>query len=285
MSTKNVEIKVGVAVIAGLIILVCGLIWGRGGSSLGSRKMVTVRFENVQGLSKGDPVIVRGVKQGGVEAIELYRDYVNVLIWIRDDLTLYADVEVRIEDRELMGGRQIALDPGQSEELVAADRILNGSGNTGMMEMLKNAEVVLGRVDSLFTRLNGFLDQSKFDELQAQLQRIAAETEMVVKENRQVISRTAKRLDDMTLTIQEDSLSTRVRMVLDSMDKLAANLDSTAILTRRVIIQIDSKKGTAGNLIHDKELYLNLLRSSANMDSLIADIRKNPGKYFKVSLF
>lgn len=43
--------------------------------------------------------------------------------------------------------------------------------------------------------------------------------------------------------------------------------------------------GTAGKLINDKELYDKLNRMVDAMDALVVDIKKNPGRYVKLSLF
>jgi len=51
------------------------------------------------------------------------------------------------------------------------------------------------------------------------------------------------------------------------------------------IQQINSQKGTVGKMIYDEGLYDNLVRVSANLDSLLVDIRKNPGKYVQISVF
>jgi len=38
-------------------------------------------------------------------------------------------------------------------------------------------------------------------------------------------------------------------------------------------------------IITEKELYEKLLKSAVSLDSLLIDIKKNPGKYFKVKVF
>ncbi len=46
-------------------------------------------------------------------------------------------------------------------------------------------------------------------------------------------------------------------------------------------------EGSAGQLLKDAELYKNLSASLKDLQSLIGDVRKDPGKYLrvKVSLF
>lgn len=284
MSTPHSEIKVGAAVIAGLLILVCGLIWGRGDGGLDASQTFHVRFDDVKGLSKGDPVVVRGLKQGSVDAIGLRREYVDVTLRISSTLVLYDDASCRIEDREIMGGRQLSLDPGSSG--IPADPAVPIPGSSsGMMQMMQQAEQLLLKADSLFTHADLILSDSRLRKLPARLEDITVETAGMIRENRENLRRTAERIEAITRRVEQDSLNTRAVQLIDNLDQLVTVLDSTAASSRRVVQRLDSRQGSAGNLIHDRELYDNLLRSTANLDSLIVDIRKHPGKYFKVSLF
>ena len=64
------------------------------------------------------------------------------------------------------------------------------------------------------------------------------------------------------------------------MNSLAERLDT---LTTR----LNEGQGTAGQLLHDKQLYENMNRAASEMRGLVADIRKDPQKYLhvKVSIF
>jgi phospholipid/cholesterol/gamma-HCH transport system substrate-binding protein len=45
------------------------------------------------------------------------------------------------------------------------------------------------------------------------------------------------------------------------------------------------KESTISLLMRDRVLYDRLLKSSAQLDSLLNDVRKNPKRYFKFSVF
>ena len=49
--------------------------------------------------------------------------------------------------------------------------------------------------------------------------------------------------------------------------------------------RIKSGEGTAGKLINEQELYDKLNRPVESLDALVVDIKKNPGRYVKFSLF
>ena len=80
-------------------------------------------------------------------------------------------------------------------------------------------------------------------------------------------------------------MTERLDGTVKTLDKSTASLD--AILGR-----IDRGEGTMGKLSKDESLYLNLDRAVANlsqaaveMKELTADIRKQPKKYLKISVF
>jgi len=70
----------------------------------------------------------------------------------------------------------------------------------------------------------------------------------------------------------------KTQVLIDNIDSSIKELDLT-------LKQINSKKGTMGKLVYDEKLYNNLTRAAASLDSLLKDVRKNPGKYVKVSVF
>ena len=51
--------------------------------------------------------------------------------------------------------------------------------------------------------------------------------------------------------------------------------------------RLNEGQGTAGQLLHDKQLYDNLNGAATEMRGLVSDIRKDPQKYLrvKVSIF
>ncbi len=65
---------------------------------------------------------------------------------------------------------------------------------------------------------------------------------------------------------------------LGSADKAMENLD-------QLIAKASSGDGTLSKLLNDKELYKNLEMTSKNMSLLLQDLRLNPSRYVKVSVF
>jgi phospholipid/cholesterol/gamma-HCH transport system substrate-binding protein len=81
------EFAVGLVVIAALAVIVVGALW-LSGAHLGKTEAVyTARFRTVGGLGVGNPVVLRGVRVGRVEAIRLAPGN-----WVEADLKIYSGV-------------------------------------------------------------------------------------------------------------------------------------------------------------------------------------------------
>jgi phospholipid/cholesterol/gamma-HCH transport system substrate-binding protein len=64
----------------------------------------------------------------------------------------------------------------------------------------------------------------------------------------------------------------------DRLNRAAERVDS-------LTAKLESGEGAAGALLKDEELYTEMKALVADMRALVADIKKNPKKYFNVSIF
>jgi len=81
------EFAVGLVVIAALAVVVGGALWLSGAHFGKTEEAVTARFRTVGGLGVGNPVVLRGVRVGRVEAIRLAPGN-----WVEADLKIYTGV-------------------------------------------------------------------------------------------------------------------------------------------------------------------------------------------------
>jgi phospholipid/cholesterol/gamma-HCH transport system substrate-binding protein len=86
MKREN-EFAVGLVVIAALAVVVAGGLWLSGAHLGKTDAAVTTRFRTVGGLGVGNPVVLRGVRVGRVEAIRLAPGN-----WVDADLKIYSGV-------------------------------------------------------------------------------------------------------------------------------------------------------------------------------------------------
>ena len=95
-----------------------------------------------------------------------------------------------------------------------------------------------------------------------------------LKLNNEHIANTLSNLSAVTDSLKQADLKS-----------LIAHLDQTFAETAGLFEQIRSGEGTAGRLIMNDSVYDNLNRSLADLDSLLIDLKENPGRYVQVSVF
>ena len=86
MKREN-EFAVGLVVIAALAVVIGGALWLSGAHLGKTEAVVTARFRTVGGLGVGNPVVLRGVRVGRVEAIRLAPGN-----WVEADLKIYTGI-------------------------------------------------------------------------------------------------------------------------------------------------------------------------------------------------
>lgn len=72
---------------------------------------------------------------------------------------------------------------------------------------------------------------------------------------------------------------------LDKLEKTLGNVDKSFAELNSILKKIDQGDGTLSQLMNDKALYTNLESTSKNLSLLLQDLRLNPSRYIKVSVF
>jgi phospholipid/cholesterol/gamma-HCH transport system substrate-binding protein len=266
MVKREKAIKVGIFITLVLVFFMVGQLWlvhfnvGKGGYFL------NIFYDDVSGLKTDDPVRVYGIKKGKVIDMKMRKDGVMVKVWIENSVVLREDATAAIQDVAMISGtKTIVVNPGTSDKLLDISETLRGTANKG----LSTVEVggITKQIESLMATLSGAMSGSEgtFEKLGSTLR----ELDLFLKENRKELNKAIK---GGSASLEE------TKVLLDNMDSTIKELDLT-------LKQINSKEGTMGKLVYDEKLYDNLSSAAANLDSLLVDFRKNPGKYIKVSVF
>ncbi len=181
---RSMEARVGLVVLAALVIFVFSLFWAKDFSLNRDRYELHVMFPTVGGLSEGDPVQVAGVQKGRVTGIQLQSDGVKVTISLDEDVQLPADSRISIQNMGLMGEKFVAIEPGlgpgvltgedtagavsperpgaleatapgaERKDLLQPGQTLSGNYRGGMSEIMGEVEELLRVVQGLASTFN-----------------------------------------------------------------------------------------------------------------------------------
>jgi len=298
MDNRTIELRVGVVVAIAAVILFLGIIWIKEYRFNVQRYKYSVLFPNVGALSVGDPVTVLGVKKGTVERIILSGGDVLVTLDLTTDVKLKKDAEFTVMNIGLMGERFIDVSPGHSSELLDLSRPVVGFYDTGIPEVMGMAGEMLEEIRRLVAHLEGIFgtqwSQESFKETIANLKKLSSDLVTLLDRNKDKLETAATDLSSTSSELRKlvDKNKEKLQSSVDNfttssakLDTITTTLSTLSVSLRNLTQKIDSGQGTFGKLVNDSTLYNDLRKTTNNLDELIADIKKNPKKYLKVSLF
>lgn len=291
---KSPEFKVGLTVLAALVILVAGILWGTRFTLTSDRYVLQAVFDSAYGLDDQDPVTVYGVRQGHVSSVQLQDDQVLVTLVLHQELPLPADTKLFIKNEGLMGEKFIAIEPGTSMVRLDPKVPIPGANETSFSDVFGGMGELLAKVESTLDRLAQLVGD---DTLAQSIKRSVAGAEKLVRSLSAIIH-TNKR--DLETTIQnfkqssqalKGAIGTREEQLGRTLDNFASisdklettlqHLEELAASLKGITGKIESDGSTLGAMVNTKELYDKLMITIKNLDALVKDVKENPDKYTK----
>ena len=296
---QNRELWVGVFVIVGLISVLGALLVFTDAATFRGRYIVTTLVPNAGGIRRGDPVQLRGVNIGRVQRFKIGQDNVAIRLEIEGEYGMPADSHVELRSSGLLGGLVADIVPGSS-----AQEAHDGTVLTGRIENTFSgvAQKLTGKVENAIDRVERLLSDQAISnvhdasgELKALLQQLSIAISDERKELAGISTSLGRSLDSMERSaafLEKTTGAPEIERTLKRLDSLSARIDTASAALERssgsletVMQRIEKGEGTLGKLTRDDALYDNLNQAAASFNKLTEDIRKNPKRYVKLSLF
>jgi phospholipid/cholesterol/gamma-HCH transport system substrate-binding protein len=185
--------SVGLVVVAAIALFIAAAVWlGELGGG-GPRTLATARFRTVGGVGVGDPVVLRGVKVGRVEAIRLAPDE-----WVEADLRLATEAELPARpiaiaaSASLFGEWQIAvLDSTQAPDDPEVRRLLAEAGDGAgerwagatlpdIGQLTAQASRIANDVAAVTNRVEGLIDSTTVEDLRGSVADLRSMTQQLL---------------------------------------------------------------------------------------------------------
>ena len=298
---RKTEIKVGITVIVGLIILLWIFGWAKNFSLSSNSSMINVRFNNVSGLEIGDQVTVNGMRKGFVQDMRVEKNSVLVGLSIDNDVQLKEDATFAVSMLDLMGGKKIEVFPGNSSNNFDKSKIAYGvfySDIPSAMSLFGSVQddlvTVLKDVKISLHSLNKIISNDQFnDDVKKSLSNLALLTDkinLMLTENRndlKILTNNAAELSEKTNKLLSDNtenittLFSDLKTLVKKSDELLVDLNT---LTNETINQ----ENNIGKLIYDKNMLEKLnktLEQVNELTSLLIDQLKNDGINVDANIF
>ncbi len=284
MENNKTEIKVGLTVLVGIIAFLFILGWTKNLSLFNHNKILKVKFGNVAGLAKGDPVMINGVRKGFIKNIDLIGDSVLTTITLDKNAKLFADASFSIMMLDLMGGKKIEISAGHSGIPLDFNKIYAGK----FAGDISTAVAALGAVQSDVTsiikqlkvtlnHLNGLLEgdtlKRKLQNTLSSINKTAKNANVFIESNNILLNKFIANSNNLVLTInslikqnrkQFGSLIRNGNQFIVSARTLADSLNS---FTQ----EVRARKNNIGEIIYNKN-YIVKLKSALNRLNKLIDI-------------
>ena len=290
---RKTEIKVGITVLIGIIILLWVFGWAKNFTVDSGRKEIKVEFNSVAGLEIGDQVTINGVRKGYVDDIKVEGPSVFVLLNLDSDVSLKEDAKFSIMMLDLMGGKKVEINPGFTEREL--NYSLSQKGET--LGDIASAMAVFGRVqDDLIDVVKevkislSYLNKTFADEkFETDLKTSVNNLKILTKNLNSVLLANKDEINKLLETGNELALSVNSFMVENkdsikqTISTLKETLDRSKILINNVnefLTKIDRGENNLGKAINDKEMMDDLktsVKNLKNLSELLLDQLKKEG--------
>jgi phospholipid/cholesterol/gamma-HCH transport system substrate-binding protein len=290
------------------LIALAALLWATfqsGSFRLGKEEQIRIRFGNVGGLEEGSPVRLNGVPVGTVRDIELEENSNEPLVVMGvkrgTKARLHQGATARITTVGFLSELYVALDTGdEGRPPIASDSEIRTTLVTDPQVLITRVNDMADTVETILSNLNaatrgftsgrGTLGKLARDErLYDNLVEMSRTATILAARMTETQARVADQL--VSLAASFDSLSWRMQhgegtlAQLMTSGELHRNLTSSTARMDSVMALMQSGRGSLGKLMSDSTLYSDTRALMGSMKRLMAEIEKDPKKYFKFSVF
>jgi phospholipid/cholesterol/gamma-HCH transport system substrate-binding protein len=297
------EFKVGILVITALVILYFGIGFLKGSDIFNPARSYYVAYENVDGLTASNPIMLDGFQVGLVKRIKIFQGRkkpVVVELEINKDIVVGDSAKALLSNNGLLGGKMIILDPGSRLKALEGDTLI-ASVAPGFTSMLEDkAQPMVDKVTALVNSVDGLIHSfeptvGKMNESLEAITKLSNTSNAVMADSKQDIAHITQNLDKLSKSLldaekQLELIMTKVGKLGDSLNKadLAGTIHSlhrTTDQLNKTMVALNQGQGTMGKLLKSDSLYRNLNASSASLNALLIDFKANPKRYVHFSVF
>ncbi len=186
MSKANLELKVGLFVLIGLVILT-GIIFTVSDIRFSNTGYtIKIRFDDVAGIESGSPVDLAGVEVGKVESIAFVHDpdkddtVVELTLWIKKGTIIRKNSVPQLRQLGFLGEQYVYLSLGTKDSPVVEEGyIFHGETPIGIEDLTKELYVTTRKVNRTVDSLNDIIGDEK---VRTDLKHSAANTREITED-------------------------------------------------------------------------------------------------------
>ena len=296
------EALVGASVLVAIALVVAGSVW-LSGARFGRNDMLKdVRVKTIGGLSVGDPVLLRGVRIGRVEAIRLAPgDWVNVSLRFpaRTDVppdavalfaatTLFGDWSVQLTSRNnLKGGDPEVLKQLDVASVKLPPGTLAGAALPDVGQLTAQAGRIASDIATISSRVQDAFDSTSAERLKGafrDLSRLSGVLKTIAQGQESTLTRIGGNIDTGTQLLAQSAKNlARAASRVDSAtsrDQLQRILGHTDTVTSDLTAVAANVRALAASAASQQQAFERIV---ARTDSMLARIQAGEGTLGRLS--
>lgn len=294
------EAMVGASVLIAIALVVAGSVWLSGARFGRNDFLRDVRVKSIGGLNVGDPVLLRGVKIGRVEGIQLApNDWVNVALRLQAGThmparpvalfvatTLFGDWSVQIISHD-----NLPDDPEVKKAVNEASRAgrdkLPGAALPDVGQLTAQAGRIAGDIALISSRVQDAFDSTSAERLKSafrDLSRLSGVLKTIAQGQESTLTRIGSSLDTGTALLAQSARSishaaSRVDSAT-SRDQLQRILGHTDTVTADLTAVAANVRQLAASAANQQQAFERIV---ARTDSMLARIQSGEGTLGRLS--
>lgn len=289
MNNSRVEIKVGMFVLAGLVLLAAFvLLFSKGTAFWRATFELRLKSENVGGIKPGSSILLAGVPVGRVTGTELAPDGKGVTIYLRilSKYLIYDDARFEIQQFGFLGDQYVAVYPGENR----GRRLGNGDevvcrNPFNLQETVAVAAETITRIGRVTTNVDAavtdvrraVLNDQRLQNFGAAIDHFALLTADAMQAVSNVNSLVASNALPVTVAISNlNAFTLRLSPLVGNVNQLVTNnepgitaaiknIESASALLTNLLHELEQGQGTAGRLLRDEQMGSNLAAVAHNL--------------------
>jgi phospholipid/cholesterol/gamma-HCH transport system substrate-binding protein len=314
MSTSKIT-RIGILVVLAVFLLIWGVGYLKGKNLFRKENTYFVIYNEVNGLSISNAVLINGYQVGQVIDIEYIPDTTDkfrVSFMMDSKFKVIKGSIAQVYSQDIMGTRAIRIIRGKEEGFHENGDTLISAVEGGLVEQVnmeiaplkKKAESLISSLDSaiiivreIFNKKTQESLRNTFTSIQgtiANLEKTTFTLDTILTTEKSKLAKIFSNVESITANLKNNNehISAVIKNFADISDSLAkadiastlGKADTALLQFNKILTNINSGKGTVGQLIHNDTLYRNIENASYHLSRLMRDMHENPKRYVHFSV-
>ncbi|NTW33780.1 MAG: MCE family protein [Bacteroidetes bacterium] len=309
------EVKIGILVVASIAFLFWGINFLKGKNFLTGGRTFYAIFNQVNGLTEANIVVVNGLKVGLVTDISFIDTKGRILVEMKidEDVKIANNSIAKIFNPDVIGSRVIEIKLGNNKTLAMDGDTLKSEEQLSILDEVSiqmlpfkvKAEKMMASIDTVISVIQYVFNESTRDNLMhsfesikntiTNLESTTYNIDTLVSTQRFRLSQIISNVENITSVFKNNNaklnnIITNFSSISDSLAriKFASTInkaDKILASFSEITEKINKGDGSLGLLINNDSLYIGLQKSSKEMNLLLEDLRLNPQRYVHLSVF